>query len=234
MTAEPPRLGALLREDIQAVFDRDPAARSVAEVVFNYPGLHAIWFHRLAHLMWRRGLRFWARLLSQISRALTGIEIHPGATIGRRFVIDHGMGVVIGETTLIGNDVLLYQGVTLGGTSLEKKKRHPTLEDGVLVGAAATILGAVTIGRDARIGAGAIVVQDVPPGAIVVGVAARIIDQERGGEHRVTVSESDADHDIRVLEVLVERVDDLESRLKGAGPSVPPDRAGNFSSGAGI
>ena len=234
MTARTPRLGALLREDIQAVFDRDPAARSAAEVVFNYPGLHAIWFHRLAHLMWRRGLRFWARLLSQISRALTGIEIHPGATIGRRFVIDHGMGVVIGETTLIGNDVMLYQGVTLGGTSLAKKKRHPTLEDGVLVGASATILGAVTIGRDARIGAGAIVVRDVPPGAIVVGVAARILDQDRRGEHQVKVSESDADHDIRVLEVLVERVDYLESRLKDAQLSVPPDSAGTFSSGAGI
>lgn len=222
------------REDIKAFFDRDPAARSVPEVVFNYPGLHAIWFHRVAHRLWRRGFRFWARLLSHIGRTLTGIEIHPGATIGRRFVIDHGMGVVIGETTEIGDDVMLYQGVTLGGTSREKTKRHPTLEDGVVVGAAASILGAVTIGRGARIGAGAIVVRDVPPGATVVGVAARVIDRERPGEHRVSLAESKADHDVRVLEVLVDRVNDLESRVKEAMLSVPRDGADTYSGGGGI
>ncbi len=230
MATRPPGLVARFREDVQAVFDRDPAARSVAEVVFNTPGLHAIWSHRIAHRWWLRGFRFWARLISHLTRTLTGIEIHPGARIGRRFVIDHGMGVVIGETTVIGDDVMLYQGVTLGGTSRRKEKRHPTLEDGVVVGAAATILGAVNIGRNARIGAGAIVVRDVPPEATVVGVAARVLDREKHGEHRVSLAESKADHDVRVLEVLVDRVEDLESRVKDA---LPP-KTETYSSGEGI
>lgn len=232
MTNQRVPLRTLLREDIKSVFDRDPAARSVPEVLFSYPGVHALWFHRLAHRMWSRGLKFWARLLSHVARMLTGIEIHPGATIGRRFVIDHGMGVVIGETTEIGDDVMLYQGVTLGGTSLEKVKRHPTLEDGVVVGAAATVLGAVTIGRGARIGAGAVVVRDVPPGATVVGVAGRVL--EHAGEHRVSLSESKADHDVRVLEVLVDRVDALESRMNEAILSLPPNGSETFLAGGGI
>lgn len=234
MTRAAPGPLTRLREDVRAVFDRDPAARSVPEVMFNYPGLHAVWLHRIAHRLWRNGLRFWARLLSHLGRMLTGIEIHPGAVIGRRFVIDHGMGVVIGETTVIGDDVMLYQGVTLGGTSLEKKKRHPTLEDGVVVGASATILGAVTIGRSARIGAGAIVVRDVPPEATVVGVAARVVDRERHGEHQVSLAESKADHDVRVVEVLVDRVAALEARVQDAMLSIPGNGAEVFSSGGGI
>lgn len=158
-----------IAEDIRTVFRRDPAARSVPEVIFCYPGLHAIFLHRISHRLWHWRWKFVARFLSHVNRALTGIEIHPGATIGRRFFIDHGMGSVIGETTVIGNDVLLYQGVTLGGTSLEKTKRHPTLGDGVIVGAGAKVLGALVVGDRARIGSGAVVVKDVPPGATVVG-----------------------------------------------------------------
>ncbi len=163
-----------IQEDIQTVFDKDPAARSVAEVVTSYPGLHAVWMHRVAHRLWRGQHLFAARLLSHVSRFLTGIEIHPGATIGRRFFIDHGMGVVIGETSEIGDDVLLYQGVVLGGTSLEKKKRHPTLGNGVVIGAGSIVLGAITIGDNATVGAGSVVVRPVPPGATVVGVPARV------------------------------------------------------------
>lgn len=167
----------ILREDIQTVFAKDPAARSVLEVIFCYPGLHALWLHRIAHFLWRHRLFFLARLLSHINRALTGIEIHPGAKIGRRFFIDHGMGVVIGETAEIGDDVLIYQGVVLGGTSLEKKKRHPTVEDSVVIGAGAILLGPITIGRGALIGAGSVVIKSVPPGATVVGVPGRVITE---------------------------------------------------------
>jgi serine O-acetyltransferase len=163
-----------LGEDIQAIFDRDPAARSIPEVLFLYPGLHAVVMHRMAHRLWTRRFWFLGRLVSHFSRAVTGIEIHPAATIGRRFVIDHGMGVVIGETTEIGDDVTVYQGVTLGGTSLERAKRHPTVGDGALIGAGATILGPITIGAGARVGAGAIVVKDIPPRSTVVGPTARI------------------------------------------------------------
>ena len=202
-------------EDVRTVFQRDPAARSIMEVIFCYPGLHAVWLHRVAHWLWKHGLNFLARLLSHINRALTGIEIHPGATIGRRFFIDHGMGVVIGETTEIGDDVTLYQGVTLGGTSLEKKKRHPTLGNGIVVGGGAKVLGALRIGDDARIGAGAIVVKDVPPGATVVGVVGRVLDPDRksGGRVNVDLSESKGDHQVSVLEVLINRVDQLENRV---------------------
>ncbi|MBM3320935.1 MAG: serine O-acetyltransferase [Candidatus Eisenbacteria bacterium] len=205
-----------LAEDVRTIFEKDPAARSVLEVLFCYPGLHAVWIHRLAHRLWKWRLRFAARLLSHASRALTGIEIHPGAVIGRRFFIDHGMGVVIGETTEIGDDVVLYQGVTLGGTSLEKKKRHPTLARGVVVGAGAKVLGALRVGENARIGAGAVVVKDVPPGATVIGIAARILGCGRpDGEDAVKVdlTESRGDHDVRVLEILLDRVHELESKL---------------------
>jgi serine O-acetyltransferase len=223
-----------MREDVAAMFRRDPAARSVPEVLFSYPGLHAIWLHRIAHRWWKRGLWFPARLLSHLTRVATGIEIHPGATIGRRFIIDHGMGVVIGETTEIGDDVMLYQGVTLGGTSLERTKRHPTLEDGVIVGAGAKILGAVTIGAGAKIGAGAIVVRDVPPEATVVGVAGRVLDREQHDDHRVKLTESAGDHDVRVLEVLFDRVASLETRVSDAVLSVPPGGSSTYSDGAGI
>jgi len=172
----------LLREDMRTVFAEDPAARNSLEVVFCYPGLHALWMHRIAHYLWKHRLGLPSRFLSHCSRFWTGIEIHPGATIGRRFFIDHGMGVVIGETSDIGDDVLLYQGVVLGGTTHEKRKRHPTLGNNVVVGAGATLLGAITIGDDSRIGAGAVVVQNVPPGATVVGVPGRAVTGERPAE----------------------------------------------------
>jgi len=167
-----------VREEIRVVFDRDPAARSAWEVVTCYPGFHAMLFHRLSHRLWGWDLKWLARFLSHIGRWLTGIEIHPGALIGRRFFIDHGMGVVIGETALIGDDCTLYHGVTLGGTSWNKGKRHPTLGDGVVVGAGAKILGPITIGRGAKIGSNAVVVKDVPECATAVGIPARILDDE--------------------------------------------------------
>jgi len=163
-----------LKEDIQNIFSKDPAAKNTLEVVLCYPGLHAVWFYRIAHWFYRKKMYTVARIISHISRLVTGIEIHPGAKIGRRFFIDHGMGVVIGETTEIGDNVLMYQGVVLGGTSLEKKKRHPTLENNVVIGAGAIVLGAINIGDNARIGAGSVVVADVPPNATVVGVPGRI------------------------------------------------------------
>ncbi|MBI2297198.1 MAG: serine O-acetyltransferase [Betaproteobacteria bacterium] len=165
-----------LKEEIAVVFDRDPAARSTWEVITCYPGFHARLFHRLAHWLWNAGLKWLARLVSHLSRWLTGIEIHPGARIGRRFFIDHGMGVVIGETAEIGDDCTLYHGVTLGGTSWNKGKRHPTLGNGVVVGAGAKILGPITIGDGAKIGSNAVVVKEVPPGATAIGIPARIVE----------------------------------------------------------
>jgi len=165
-----------LKEDIAVVFDRDPAARSTFEVVTTYPGFHAIVIHRLAHGLWGAGFKWLARFISHISRWLTGVEIHPGATIGRRVFIDHGMGVVVGETAEISDDCTLYHGVTLGGTSWNKGKRHPTLMPGVVVGAGAKILGPITIGANARIGSNAVVVKDVPDNATAVGIPARILD----------------------------------------------------------
>ena len=165
-----------LKEDIQTVFAKDPAARSVLEVIFCYPGLHALWFHRLAHFLWCHGLKFLARLVSHVNRFLTGIEIHPGARIGRRFFIDHGAGVVIGETAEVGDDVLMYQGVVLGGTSLKKEKRHPTIGNNVVMGTGSVALGAITVGNGARIGSGSVVIKPVPPGATVVGIPGRIVE----------------------------------------------------------
>jgi serine O-acetyltransferase len=161
-------------EDINNVFHRDPAARSHLEVLTCYPGLHALWTHRIAHWLYGKKLFLLARMVSHAGRFLTGIEIHPGATIGRRFFIDHGMGVVIGETTEIGDDVLLYQGVVLGGTSSEKKKRHPTLGNNVVVGASAVVLGAITLGEHSKIGAGSVVLHNVPPHSTAVGIPARV------------------------------------------------------------
>ena len=170
-----------IREDIASVFDRDPAARNTWEVVTCYPGFHARMIHRLSHWFWGAGFKWLGRFLSHIGRWLTGIEIHPGATIGRRFFIDHGMGVVIGETAEIGDDVTLYHGVTLGGTSWNKGKRHPTLAKGVVVGAGAKILGPITVGEGAKVGSNAVVVRDVPPGATAVGIPAHIVDDSREG-----------------------------------------------------
>lgn len=165
-----------LKEDIAVVFERDPAARNTWEVITCYPGLHATMFHRLAHWLWQAELKWLGRLVSHIGRWLTGIEIHPGATIGRRFFIDHGMGVVIGETAEIGDDCTLYHGVTLGGTSWNKGKRHPTLGKGVVVGAGAKILGPLLVGDGARVGSNAVVVKDVPAGATVIGIPARVVE----------------------------------------------------------
>jgi len=163
-----------LRDDVRAIFRNDPAARNLAEVLL-YPGLHAILLHRLAHAIWKRKIPFLPRFISQLSRFMTGIEIHPGATIGQGFFIDHGMGVVIGETAEIGDGVMLYQGVTLGGTGKQSGKRHPTLQDGVVVGVGASVLGAITVGKGARVGGGAVVVKDVPPHSTAIGVPARIV-----------------------------------------------------------
>lgn len=164
-----------IREDVRNVFGKDPAARSLPEVLICYPGLHALWSYRIAHFLWRHHLKLPGRIVSQVARLLTGIEIHPGATIGRRFFIDHGAGIVIGETAQIGNDVLMYQGVSLAGTSLEKKKRHPTIGNRVVIGAGAIVLGAISVGDDVRIGSGSVVVKPVPPGATVVGVPGRVV-----------------------------------------------------------
>lgn len=178
-----------LREDIRSVFDRDPAARSFWEVLTCYPGIHALIMHRLAHWLWSRRLRWLGRFTAHLSRMLTGIEIHPGATIGRRFFIDHGMGVVIGETAVIGDDVTLYHGVTLGGTSWNKGKRHPTLEDGVVVGAGAKVLGPIVISAGAKVGSNAVVTKPVPVGATAVGNPARIIDNSEQSRQRKVQAE---------------------------------------------
>ncbi len=178
------------KEDIQSVFERDPAARNSFEIVTTYPGVHAVMFHRLSHKLWQLGLKWLARVISNLARLLTGIEIHPGAVIGRRFFIDHGMGVVIGETAIIGDDCTLYHGVTLGGTSWEKGKRHPTLGNNVVVGAGAKVLGPIEVGEGARIGSNAVVVKDVPAGATVVGVPGKLItpkEPETGG-HREAIA----------------------------------------------
>ena len=168
---------SILRSDIQAVFDRDPAAHSTLEVVLTYSGLHAIWMHRIAHWMFKKKWLLLARMLSQFNRFLTGIEIHPGARIGKGLFIDHGMGVVIGETCEIGDNVTIYQGVTLGGTGKEKGKRHPTIEDNVLIASGAKVLGSMRIGRNSKIGAGSVVLREVPPNSTVVGVPGRVVVQ---------------------------------------------------------
>src|ERR1700758_2137102 len=173
-----PHFLSLMREDVSTVLERDPAARSKLEVFLCYSGLHALWAYRVNHWLWNHGMLLIARALSQFSRVLTGIEIHPGARIGRRLFIDHGMGVVIGETAIVGDDVTLYQGVTLGGTGKEHGKRHPTIEDNVVVGGGAKILGNITIGKNCRIGAGSVVLRNVPPDSTVVGVPGHIVFRE--------------------------------------------------------
>jgi serine O-acetyltransferase len=209
---------AMINRDISSVLERDPAARSRLEIFLVYSGLHAVWIHRILHWLWQHKVRLLARWLSQIARALTGIEIHPGAILGPGFFIDHGMGVVIGETAEIGADVTLYHGVTLGGTSLEKGKRHPTIGDRVVIGAGAKVLGAITIGEDSRIGANAVVVHSVPANSVVVGVPGQVVT--RSHLHHIGDA-PDLDHtslpDIVgvTLKQLLERVDDLEERLDG-------------------
>lgn len=207
-----------MREDIQSVFHRDPAARNTLEVLICYPGLHAVWLHRLAHWLWGADWKLLARVVSHVGRWLTGIEIHPGAKIGRRFFIDHGAGVVIGETAEVGDDVTLYHGVTLGGTSWTSGKRHPTLQDGVLIGAGAKILGPITVGVGARVGANSVVIEDVPPGMTVVGIPGRVVkplsERRRFGDGRI-----DLEHHLmpdpvgEAVMSLLDRIEFLETRL---------------------
>jgi serine O-acetyltransferase len=219
---------AMLRRDLRAIYDRDPAARNGFEILLAYPGLHAVWCHRFAHLLWRAGLRSLGRVASHAGRFLTGIEIHPGARIGPGFFIDHGMGVVIGETAEIGENVTLYHGVTLGGTSWNKGKRHPTLEDDVVVGAGAKILGPIRIGARTRVGANAVVVKDVPPDCVVVGVPGRVthrhgrqvVIDETGHAHAVDLEHGALpDVTARALRGLADRLQRLETQ---AGVPAPP------------
>ena len=209
-----------IREDIHCVFERDPAARSVWEVITCYPGFHALQMHRVSHVLWRAGLRWLARFTSHVARFLTGIEIHPGATIGRRVFIDHGMGVVIGETAEIGDDCTLYHGVTLGGVSWNKGKRHPTLGKGVVVGAGAKILGPFTVGDGAKVGSNSVVVKAVPDGATVVGIPARLVEGGgRGQSARMAFDayavSADLDDPLsKALLALGTHTDDLDHRLE--------------------
>lgn len=211
----------IIRNDIKSVLERDPAARNVLEVLLCYSGLHAIWAHRLAHKLWQSGFKLLARWISQITRGITGIEIHPGATLGNNFFIDHGMGVVIGETAIVGDNVTLYHGVTLGGTSSQKVKRHPTLEDNVVVGAGAKVLGAITIGKESRIGANAVVVKSTPPNSVIVGVPGQVL--VRNYEH----SPIDLDHNLlpdaigETVAALVVHVEELEKRLNSHSATSP-------------
>lgn len=230
-----------LKEDVGVVFDRDPAARSVFEVVTTYPGFHAMLIHRLAHRLWRMEWKWPARLTSHLGRWLTGIEIHPGAIIGRRVFIDHGMGVVVGETAEIGDDCTLYHGVTLGGTSWNKGKRHPTLMNGVVVGAGAKILGPITIGANARIGSNAVVVKDVPEAATAVGIPARIVDSagekarkrqaETLGFSAYAISADMNDPMVKAVHGLIDhsahvdrRLDLILAQLQKLGAELPPDQ----------
>jgi serine O-acetyltransferase len=194
------------KEDLRTVFAKDPAARSTIEVLFCYPGLHAVWNHRVAHFMWKHKMRLLGRLMSHAARFVTGVEIHPGAVIGRRFFIDHGMGVVIGETSEIGDDVLMYQGVVLGGTTHEKKKRHPTLGNGVVIGAGAILLGDIVIGDEARIGAGSVVVTSLDPKATAVGVPARVVKKGR--------PEEALEHDRDAIKAMLAEQEGILERLR--------------------
>ena len=208
-----------LREDIRSVFERDPAARSTWEVVLAYPGFHAVVCHRFSHWLWECNWTTLARVVSHVARFFTGIEIHPGARIGRRVFIDHGMGVVIGETAEVGNDVTLYQGVSLAGTSTERGKRHPTIEDWVLIGAGAKILGPITVGRHSRVGAGSVLVQSVPAHSTVVGIPGKVVKE--GGKHQpsgkpvIELDHADLPDPVsRALSAVLNHVEKLEQRLE--------------------
>ena len=216
-----------LKSDLSIVFDRDPAARSYWEIITTYPGVHAILFHRLAHRLWKLKLYWFGRAISHIGRFFTGIEIHPGAVIGQRFFIDHGMGVVIGETAVIGDDCTLYHGVTLGGTSWKQCKRHPTLENKVVVGAGAKILGPITIGSSAKIGSNAVVISDVPANATAIGIPARVVDSEKKKTSSFSpyaVSKDEDDPMLKTLQGLIAEVAEQKKQLdslinKAAKPS---------------
>lgn len=222
--AKAPGLWTQWRGDIACVFERDPAARTTFEVLTTYPGVHAIMTYRLSTWLWRRGMRYLARLLSFLARMISNVDIHPGATIGQRFFIDHGACVVIGETAEVGDDVTLYHGVTLGGTSWNKGKRHPTLGDGVLVGAGAKILGPITVGKNARVGANSVVVQDVPEGCTVVGIPGKVVKIKEAG--RLNPYGIDLDHHLipdpvgKAIACLLSRIDALEERIANP-PALP-------------
>ncbi|NYV68307.1 serine O-acetyltransferase [Bacillus sp. Gen3] len=202
-----------MKEDIEVVFEQDPAARSSFEVILTYSGLHAIWAHRVAHGFYKRRLFFIARVISQISRFFTGIEIHPGAKIGRRFFIDHGMGVVIGETCEIGDNVTVFQGVTLGGTGKEKGKRHPTIKDNALIATGAKVLGSITVGENSKIGAGSVVLKNVPPNSTVVGIPGRVVIQD-GVKIKKDLNHSDLPDPVAdVCSAMEERIKHLEAEL---------------------
>jgi serine O-acetyltransferase len=215
----------LVCEDIQTTYAKDPAARSLFEVLTCYPGLHANWLHRIAHGLWKGNHLTLARFLAHLSRFFTGVEIHPGAQIGRRFFIDHGSGVVIGETAEIGDDVLMYQGAVLGGTSSERTKRHPTVGNGVVIGANAVVLGNITIGDGAKVGSGSVVIEPVPPEATVVGVPGRItqINGKRLGKqsHDVLDHARLPDPIMQTIKCLIDRVELLEDQVRGLTPSTP-------------
>jgi len=205
-----------LRRDIRAVFERDPAARSLPEVLVCYPGLHALWIHRLAHACWNHHLKLFGRLLSHASRFLTGIEIHPGARLRPGLFIDHGMGVVIGETAEVGENVTIYQGVTLGGTSLKKVKRHPTISNNVVIGSGAKVLGPFTVGDHSRIGSGSVVVKEVPPNSVVVGVPGRITHRNgKRVDHGIDLNMTDLPDPVaKTLQSLLDRVAELEGAIE--------------------
>lgn len=223
-----------LKRDIQAALDRDPAARSALEVLVCYPGLHVLYFHRLAHWFWNRNLKTLGRAISHVGRFLTGIEIHPGARLGQGLFIDHGTGVVIGETSEIGEDVTIYQGVTLGGTSLEKKKRHPTIGKGVVIGAGATILGPIKVGDNSRIGSGSVVVKEVPPNSLVVGVPGQVIyrDGKRVPPSTDLEMTDMPDPAGKAIRCVLERLQELEKEVEtlkkeladSYAPYAPPSR----------
>jgi len=226
----------LIKEDIACVFERDPAAQTIWEVIFVYPGFHAVILHRICHRLWAKGFRFLANFIAHISRWLTGIEIHPGAVIGRRFFIDHGMGVVIGETTIIGDDCTLYHGVTLGGTSWNKGKRHPTLKNGVVVGAGAKILGPIEIGENARVGSDSVIIKPIPDGATAVGIPGRVVgakDKQQTERKKIadkmgfdaygTTSDSPdpvanaINHMLDHIQLMDKQMNDMKKTLKDAG-----------------
>lgn len=215
------------RADWRAVFRNDPAARNAWEVL-TYAGLHAIFWHRVAHFFWRIGLKFLARLVSQSNRFWTGIEIHPGARIGKGFFIDHGMGVVIGETAEIGDNCLLYHGVTLGGVSLEKKKRHPTLGNNVVIGAGAKVLGAITLGDSVQVGANAVVLKDVPPNSVVVGIPGRVVQQDgkRVEQEQPLTHGRGLDPEMEMIQCMLAKIEDLEKRVKKVEKSDKAEKVG--------
>jgi len=206
-----------IREDIYSVFDRDPAARGVLEIIFCYPGLHAVWIYRVAHWLWGRGFYFLGRFTSHLGRFLTGIEIHPGARIGRKFFIDHGMGVVIGETAEIGDNVTLYHGVTLGGVTWDKVKRHPTLEDNVVIGSGAKVLGPFTVGKGAKIGSNSVVVKEVPAASTVVGIPGRVVlasEAKKDGERPDLEHGKLPDPEAKAISCLFDQIRALERKVR--------------------